>query len=160
MSDHVLKIDAIDKAILDCVQADGALSQREVADRVGLSHNACWRRMQRLTQAGVIEGATARVNARALGLDLTVMVFVKTRNHSPDWSSRFRRKVEAIPEITEFHRIGGEWDYFLKVVTTSMSGYDSVYQQLIAAGDLETVTGHFSMETILEGRPLRVRVTG
>ncbi|MCB2121363.1 MAG: Lrp/AsnC ligand binding domain-containing protein, partial [Rhodobacteraceae bacterium] len=85
---------------------------------------------------------------------------VKTRNHSPDWSSRFRRKVEAIPEITEFHRIGGEWDYFLKVVTTSMSGYDSVYQQLIAAGDLETVTGHFSMETILEGRPLRVRVTG
>lgn len=108
----------------------------------------------------MIEGATARVNARALGLDLTVMVFVKTRNHSPDWSSRFRRKVEAIPEITEFHRIGGEWDYFLKVVTTSMSGYDSVYQQLIAAGDLETVTGHFSMETILEGRPLRVRVTG
>ena len=160
MSDQTLKIDAIDKAILDCVQADGALSQREVADRVGLSQNACWRRMQRLTQAGVIEGATARVNARALGLDLTVMVFVKTRNHSPDWSSRFRRKVEAIPEITEFHRIGGEWDYFLKVVTTSMSGYDSVYQQLIAAGDLETVTGHFSMETILEGRPLRVRVTG
>lgn len=52
MSDHVLKIDAIDKAILDCVQADGALSQREVADRVGLSQNACWRRMQRLTQAG------------------------------------------------------------------------------------------------------------
>ena len=160
MSDKTLRIDAIDKAILDCVQADGALSQREVADRVGLSQNACWRRMQRLTQAGVIEGATARVNARALGLDLTVMVLVKTRNHSPDWSSRFRRKVEAIPEITEFHRIGGEWDYFLKVVTTSMSGYDSVYQQLIAAGDLETVTGHFSMETILEGRPLRVRVTG
>ncbi len=160
MSDHVLKIDALTKRSLDCVQADGALSQREVADRVGLSQNACWRRMQRLTQAGVIEGATARVNARALGLDLTVMVLVKTRNHSPDWSSRFRRKVEAIPEITEFHRIGGEWDYFLKVVTTSMSGYDSVYQQLIAAGDLETVTGHFSMETILEGRPLRVRVTG
>ena len=157
MSDHVLKIDAIDKAILDCVQADGALSQREVADRVGLSQNACWRRMQRLTQAGVIEGATARVNARALGLDLTVMVFVKTRNHSPDWSSRFRRKVEAIPEITEFHRIGGEWDYFLKVVTTSMSGYDSVYQQLIAAGDLETVTGHFSMETILEKLPVQSR---
>ncbi|MCV2863415.1 Lrp/AsnC family transcriptional regulator [Albidovulum sediminicola] len=155
-----MKIDAIDQSILNCIQADGSLSQREVAERVGLSQNACWRRMQRLTQAGIIRGATARLDARALGLDLTVMVFVKTRNHSPDWSARFRAKVESIPEIASFHRIGGEWDYFLKVVTTSMAGYDTVYQQLITVGDLETVTGHFSMETIFDGRPLRVRVIG
>lgn len=154
-----VKIDAIDKSILDTVQADGSLSQREVAERVGLSQNACWRRMQRLVQEGVINGSSARVDARALGLDLTVMVFVKTRNHSPEWSARFRAKVAAIPEIVELHRIGGEWDYFLKVVTTSMSGYDAVYQQLIAAGDLETVTGHFSMETMFDNRPLRVRIT-
>ncbi|MCV2867533.1 Lrp/AsnC family transcriptional regulator [Defluviimonas sp. WL0002] len=154
-----MKIDKIDQSILTCIQADGSLSQREIADRVGLSQNACWRRMQRLTQDGIISGTSARLNARTLGLDLTVMVFVKTRNHSPEWSSRFRAKIESIPEIAEFHRIGGEWDYFLKVVTTSMAGYDAVYQQMISVGDLETVTGHFSMETIFEGRPLRIRVT-
>lgn len=155
----MIKIDRIDKAILDCVQADGALSQREVAERVGLSQNACWRRMQRLVQDGVILGSTARVNARAVGLDLTVFMMIRTRHHAKDWSDRFRRHVEAIPEVAELHRIGGEWDYLLKVVTTSMAGYDAVYQQLISGLDLETVTGFFSMETILEGRPLMVRAT-
>ncbi len=159
MNDESMKIDRIDKAILDTVQADGALSQREVAERVGLSQNACWRRMQRLVQEGVIAGSSARLNARAVGLDLTVFCMIRTRHHARDWADRFRRHVEAIPEVVEMHRIGGEWDYLLKIVTTSMAGYDSVYQRLISGLDLETVTGFFSMETMLEGRPLTVRVT-
>lgn len=154
-----ISIDATDKAILDCVQREGALSQREVAERVGLSQNACWRRMQRLISSGVIEGSRARVNAKAIGLTLTVFMMVRTRHHSQDWADRLRRHVEAIPDVVEFHRIGGEWDYLIKVVTSSMSGYDSVYRQLIEKVDLETVTGLFSMETILDDRPLAVRTT-
>lgn len=157
MSDERVKIDATDKAILDVLQAEGNLSQREVAERVGLSQNACWRRIARLTEAGVIRGSRTRLHAPALGLDLTVFVMVRTRHHDVDWAARFRRRVEAIPEVVELHRIGGDWDYLLKVVTSSMAGYDSVYRRLIEGFDLQTVTGYFSMETMLHDRPLAIR---
>jgi Lrp/AsnC family transcriptional regulator len=157
MSEKDARIDAIDRSIIDWLQRDAALSQRDLAAKVGLSQNACWRRVRRLQERGVLRGQSARVDAAALGLQLTVFMMIKTRHHARDWSDRFRRRVESIPEIAEFHRIGGDWDYLLKVVTTSMAGYDQVYQHLISDFDLETVTGFFSMETIFEGRPLALR---
>lgn len=157
MNEETVKIDATDKLILDVLQIEGHLSQREVAERVGLSQNACWRRIQRLTEAGVIQGSRTRLNAARLGLDLTVFVMVRTRHHDVDWAARFRRRVEAIPEVVELHRIGGDWDYLLKVVTRSMTGYDSVYRRLIEGFDLQTVTGYFSMEVMLQDRPLALR---
>ena len=54
------------------------------------------------------------------------------------------------------HRIGGEWDYMLKVITESMAGYDAIYQRLIEGVELENVTGYFSMETVLRDRPLAI----
>jgi Lrp/AsnC family transcriptional regulator len=150
----MIELDAIDRRILAVIQKDGSLTQRDVAAEVGLSQNACWRRMRRLTDLGVIEGYHARLNANKVGLDLTVFMMIRTRQHSEGWLVAFRKHVASIPEIVDVHRIGGEWDYLIKVVTTSMAGYDRVYQKLTAKVDLETVTGLFSMEAILEHRPL------
>lgn len=149
-------MDEIDNRILGLLQKDASLSQRELAERVGLSQNACWRRLSRLTEAGVLKGSRAQIDTAALGLELTVFVMIRTRHHDDGWARRFRARVESLPEVTEFHRIGGEWDYMAKVVTTGMAGYDAVYKRLIADLDLERVTGVFSMETIFEGRPLSV----
>ena len=156
MSDRRENFDAIDNKLIVELQADASLSQRALAERVGLSQNACYRRLRKLAEAGVLKGSTARIDTKALGLDLTVFVMVRTRHHDTRWAAGFRQRAEAIPEIVEMHRVGGEWDYLLKVVTTNMSGYDRVYQALIADLDFETVTGIFSMETLLEGRPLPV----
>ncbi len=150
------KTDNIDRRILSCLQRDGTLSQREIAEQVGLSQNACWRRLKRLNETGILKGSRAQVDAVALGLDLTVFVMVRTRNHSMEWSERFRHHVGQIPQVVEFHRIGGDWDYLLKVVTRGIGGYDTVYRRLITGFELETVTGYFSMETILADRPLDV----
>jgi Lrp/AsnC family transcriptional regulator len=81
---------------------------------------------------------------------------IRTRHHDDVWARRFRARIEAQPEIVAFHRIGGEWDYLAKAVTTGMPGYDALYKRLIEDMDLERVTGVFSMETIFEGRPLSV----
>ncbi len=150
------KIDKIDRQILFHLQRDGNLSQREIADQVGLSQNACWRRLKRLQDSGILRGSRATIDATAVGLDLTVFVMIKTRNHSLEWSKAFRAHVERIPQITEFHRIGGDWDYMLKIVTQGMAGYDAVYQRLITGFELDNVTGYFSMETIFGDRPLDV----
>ena len=152
----IMKIDNIDRQILLSLQHDANLSQRELAERVGLSQNACWRRLKRLQESGVLHGSRAMIDAAAVGLDLTVFVMIRTRNHSMEWSKAFRAHVERIPEIVEFHRIGGDWDYMLKVVTRGMPGYDAVYQRLITGFELDTVTGYFSMETIFSDRPLDV----
>lgn len=146
------KIDAIDLKLLTVLQDDASLTQREIAERVGLSQNACWRRLQRLTEDRLIKGSRTLVDTAALGFDLTVFVMIKTRHHSKDWSEKFRKHVEKLPEVTDFFRIGGEWDYLIKVVTRGMIGYDAFYQRLITGFDLATVTGIFSMEGIIEDR--------
>ena len=149
----MMEIDIFDLKILSQLQHSGALSQRELAERVGLSQNACWRRLQRLTADGLIKGSRSQVDLSALGLDLTVIVMVRTRVHSKEWADRFRKRVEELPEVIDFHRIGGDWDYMIKVVTRGMAGYDGFYQRLIAGFELERITGLFSMEAIIENRP-------
>ncbi len=149
-------IDQIDRAMLRALQRDASLSQRDLAERVGISQNACWRRLRALTESGLLQGSAARVDRQKLGLGLVVFVMLRTRHHSADWLQRFRRHVLTIPEVVDFHRIGGDYDYQLKVVTEDMTSYDKVYQRLIEGVELDSVTSYFAMEAIAEGRPLPV----
>ncbi len=148
------KLDQIDTRILKELQRDASLSQRELADRVGLSQNACWRRLKALTDDGVLRGSSARIAREKLGLSLVVFVMLRTRHHSAEWLQAFRSHVLTIPEVVDFHRIGGDYDYQLKVVTQDMASYDKVYQRLIEKVELDSVTSYFAMEAIAEGRPL------
>ena len=154
MNDHITKIDNIDRRIIHFLQNDSSLSQRELAERVGLSQNACWRRIQRLRTDGVLGDSRTLVNLEALGFDLTVFVMIRTRHHSTEWAGRFRTHVERLPEVTGFYRIGGDWDYLIKVVTPGIKGYDAFYKRLTTDFDLATVTGFFSMEAIIDDRPV------
>ena len=147
-------VDHIDIQLLKALQLDGSLSQRDLAEQVGLSQNACWRRLRALTEAGVLDGSSARINRQLLGLDLVVFVMLRTRHHSAAWLQAFRRHVLTIPEVVDFHRIGGDYDYQLKVVTQDMGSYDRVYQRLIEGVELDSVTSYFAMEAIAEARPL------
>lgn len=130
------------------------MSQRDLAETVGMSQNACWRRLKALNERGVLRGSTARIDRKALGLGLVVFVMLRTRHHSVQWLEEFRRHVQTIPEVVDFFRIGGDYDYLLKVVTESMDSYDAVYQRLISKVELDSVTSYFAMEAIAEQRPL------
>lgn len=147
-------LDQIDINLLRELQKDGSLSQRELADRVGLSQNACWRRLKALNDSALLQGSTARIDRQQLGLNLVVFVMLRTRHHSAEWLQAFRSHVLTIPEVVDFHRIGGDYDYQLKVVTEDMASYDKVYQRLIEKVELDSVTSYFAMEAIAEGRPL------
>ena len=147
-------VDQIDNLILNALQADAALSQRDLAEKIGLSQNACWRRLKALRESGVLKGSTARLDREKLGLGLVVFVMIRTRHHSVDWLRTFRRHVSNLPEVVDFFRIGGDYDYMLKVVTHDMASYDSVYQRLIERIELDSVTSYFAMEAIEEQRPI------
>ncbi|TGD43909.1 Lrp/AsnC family transcriptional regulator [Pseudotabrizicola sediminis] len=153
MIQYMKTMDIFDLRILTAMQRDSSLSQRQIADLVGLSQNACWRRIQAFQAAGILAGSQARVDLAALGLDLTVFVMIRTRHHARDWVDRFSHHVQSLPEVIDFNRIGGEWDYLLKIVTPGMAGYDRFYQRLIDGFEFDKVTGLFSMEQIFENRP-------
>lgn len=150
------ELDQFDIKIIRTLQRDSSLSQRDLADRVGLSQNACWRRLRILEEKGIILGRTLRLDRARLGLGLVVFVMVKTRHHSASWLQTFRKHVSSIPEVVDFYRIGGDYDYMLRIVTEDMASYDSVYQRLIQKVELESVTSYFAMEAIEERRPLPI----
>ncbi|WP_292286242.1 Lrp/AsnC family transcriptional regulator [Marivita sp.] len=147
-----MKIDRLDQKLLMTLHQDASMSQRALAEKIGLSQNALWRRLKRLESSGILQGSRPRIDLAGLGLDLTVFAMVRTRHHSLDWADSFKNHVARIPEVVEMHRIGGDWDYMLKIVTRGMAGYDSVYRRLTTGTELETITGYFSMETMLEDR--------
>ncbi|TDL81653.1 Lrp/AsnC family transcriptional regulator [Palleronia sediminis] len=147
-------LDHFDFRILEELQRDASLSQRALADRVGLSQNACWRRLKALETSGAIRKRTVVIDRERLGGGFVVFSMIKTRHHSAGWLQLFRKHVSAIPEVIDFFRIGGEYDYLLKIIVHDMAGYDDVYKRLIENIELETVTSYFAMEAIEEQRPI------
>ena len=153
---NTVKLDHLDRAILRALLQDASVSQRDLAAQIGLSQNACWRRLSALRASGVIGQHTIRLDADKLGLALTVFVMIRTRHHSTDWLKLFRRTVSAMPNVIDFCRIAGDYDYMLKVVAFDMRDFDRIYQHLISQVELDAVTSYFTMETIVDQRDLPI----
>ena len=141
-------MDKKDKAILQALQEDATLTVGEMAETVGLSKSACWRRIQNLEEAGVISARVTLLNQEALGLNLTVCAAVRTHEHTADWFSQFHRVTTAMPNVMEVHRMSGDVDYLIRAVVPDMKSYDNMYREMIAKVNLFDVSSSFSMETI------------
>jgi Lrp/AsnC family transcriptional regulator len=120
-------IDTLDRRILAELQRDGTLSVDQLSERVSLSRNACWRRVKRLEEDGVITGRVALVDADKLGLGLSVFILIRTSNHDPDWLKRFREATTGFPEITGVYRMSGDLDYVLRARVADVKAYDRLY---------------------------------
>ncbi|MFW6092689.1 MAG: Lrp/AsnC family transcriptional regulator [Pseudomonadota bacterium] len=141
-------MDRIDRHILQVLQADATVSVQGVGDRVGLSHNACWRRIKRLEEAGIIRKRVALVDPKQVGYGVTVFVTVRTSHHTEDWLERFATGVAALPEVMEFYRLSGDTDYLLKVLVADIAEYDRFYKKLIRIAPLYDVSSSFAMEQV------------
>ncbi len=147
MNSTDVQLDTIDWAILGVLQTDASLPVHEVGERVGLSSNACWRRIRRLEDSGVIARRVALLDPEKLGLATTVFVAIRTQRHDPEWLAAFSRGIAGIEEVMECHRMAGDVDYLLKLVVRDIAHYDRIYRKLIAAvPDLADVSSSFSME--------------
>src|SRR5258706_16013372 len=101
-------MDSKDRKILSLLQDDALIALQDVASRVGLSVNPCWRRIKRMESEGIIRARVAVLDPDKLGLHLTVFVRIKVREHTADWVKRFAAAVQSLPEIAEAHRLGGD----------------------------------------------------
>lgn len=142
------KLDRFDRMILDILQSGADRSVAEIAERVGLSKTPCWRRIQRLENAGVIRRRVALLDRKAVNVPVTVFVRIRTNQHNPKWLEAFANAIQDIDEIVEAYRMSGETDYVLRVVVPDIQGYDHVYKRLIAAAPMYNVSSSFAMEEL------------
>ena len=140
--------DANDLKVLAELQRDSQLSLDALAGRVGLSRNACWRRIKRFEEEGIISGRVTLLDPARLNVGLTVFIQVRTSQHDTVWLEKFRKAVRDIPEIVAVHRTTGDVDYLMRAVLPDVAAYDRLYKRLIARIPLSDVSSFFVMENV------------
>jgi len=139
-------MDTIDKEILACLQTDVSMPLARIAEQVGLSQTPCWRRIQKLEEAGVIRGRVALLDGAKVNAGVTVFVSIRTSEHTKAWLEAFDKAVSDLPGVMEAYRMSGEVDYLLRVVVPDIDAYDAFYKALIDKVPLTDVSSSFAME--------------
>lgn len=120
-----ISLDRIDKSILRLMQANGRISNLELADQVGLSPTPCSRRVRRLEESGLIDRHVTLLNPEALGLNLTAIIGISMDRHTPDRFESFEKAIASMPEIIECNIVTGQAaDFLVKVVVRDMQHYE------------------------------------
>ncbi|WP_372884733.1 Lrp/AsnC family transcriptional regulator [Shimia sp.] len=143
-----LRIDNMDRKILEELQRDAAQSLDEIAKKVGSSKTPVWNRIRKLREAGIIKRQTVLLDAEALGFEACFFVLIRTSAHEAEWQAKFLKALRDRPEVQEAHRLAGDIDYILKVRVTNARAYDKFYQALISEVRVHNVTALLSMEEI------------
>jgi len=120
-----IKLDRIDKQILQLMQHNARITNLELADSIGLSPTPCSRRVKRLEESGIIDKHVTTLKTAALGLNLTAMLGISMDRHTPDRFENFEAAVGAMPEVLECLIVTGQSaDFLLKVVVRDMQHYE------------------------------------
>ena len=146
MKNNVL--DNTDRTILSLLQQNAETPVSDIAEKVGLTVTPCWRRIQKLEEKGIISRRVALLQARLLGLTMTVFVQVKAGKHDGKWLAAFAKHAASFDEVVECYRMSGEYDYLLKVLVTDMDCFDHFYKRLVNGIEFSDVTSSFAMEQI------------
>jgi DNA-binding Lrp family transcriptional regulator len=142
-------LDRIDHRLLALLQADGRISNTDLAQRVGLSQSACLRRVQRLERSGLIEGYGARLNPAALGKGETVFIEITLASQSEAALDAFERAAAASPDILECHLMAGDYDYLLRVAVADTADYERLHRkQLAAFPHVARIRSHFALRRV------------
>ena len=118
-----VKLDRIDRRILHDLQADGRMTNVELARRAGISAPPCLRRVRALEKAGLIKGYHAEVNAEALGFAVTIFAQVGLSSQAETDLKSFEALMASYPEVRECHMLAGEADFLLRIVATDWDAY-------------------------------------
>ncbi|RBW47985.1 Lrp/AsnC family transcriptional regulator [Psychromonas sp. B3M02] len=145
----IVKLDRIDKQILQLMQGNARISNLELADSIGLSPTPCSRRVKRLEESGIIDKHVTLLKSAALGLNLTAMIGISMDRHTPERFENFETSVTALPEVLECLIVTGQSaDFLLKVVVRDMQHYEQFLLGHITK--LEGVTGVHSSFVLRE----------
>ncbi len=143
-------IDDFDRKILRLLQIDTTLSVDALAEKVGLSRNACWRRVRMMEDAGIITARLALVDPSKPDYGQSVIALIRAGDHSADWLDKFERAIKSLPEIIRAYRTSGDLDYVLRVRVADVRDYDHFYQTPIRGVPIANALASFAMQEVKE----------
>ncbi len=150
-------LDEIDRKIIRILQADGRLSNVQLAEKIGMSPSPVLERVRKLERSGVIAGYAARVDPAAAGVNLFAYVAVCLDLGMEDAHRRFEEALRPLPEVLECHRLGGDDRYLLKVAVADIAAYDRFVVDVLAPHPtVRDIDSSFVLSTAWEGRPLPI----
>jgi len=157
-SGELLKLDRTDRRILDELQKNGAISNLDLAEKIGLSPSPCSRRVKALQDAGIILKTVAVLDQKKLGLDMVAMISISMDRHTPERFENFEEQVKGFPEVLECFLITGQSaDYVLKVVVKDMDAYQHfLLGKLTRIEGVSGVHSSFVMRKIVDSSRLPV----
>ena len=125
-------MDSIDKNILTQLQRDVTLPLSKTASRAGISKTACWNRIRKMEEGGIIKNKIAILDNSKVNLPIIIFLSLTVYSHTAEWIKKFSETVNKYEQIIEVYRITGhEIDYLLKIVSPSIEAYDEFQQTLI-----------------------------
>jgi len=128
---YAMTLNRFDKLILEALQRDGRISNKQLAGLVNLSESACLRRVRALEESGMIERYVAMVSQSAAGLSGDVLVHIGLHREEQSELAAFEEAVRNIPEVMECYLMTGEFDYLLRVVVRDMADFERIHKEAL-----------------------------
>lgn len=144
-------LDRTDRRILECLQADGRISNVQLARKVNLTQTPCIERVKRLERHGYIRGYTAILDPDLVDLSLMVFVEIDLAEKSPGAFRKFREEAKLLPEIMDCHLVSGNFDYLIKARVKDMKAYRALLgKKLLALPGVSDSRSYVVMEEVKE----------
>lgn len=138
-----IKLDSIDRKILELLQANSNITNAQLAQEIGLSPAPTLERVKKLETGGVIRSYHAVVDAASVGLGVSTFVMASLKGHNKENISKFMSAISQIPEIVECHHVTGQADFILKIVSTDIPSYQNLMLEKVT--NIEVVDNLQSM---------------
>jgi len=141
-------LDTYNSKILQALQADGRISNIELADRIGLSPSACLRRVQELEKSGIISGYRAVINFEALGVGLIAYIAVGLSDHTMPSQTAFETAMQDCPAVRECHNITGLVEYMLRVEVADIAAYKAFHADVLGSlSQVNSITTYMVLDS-------------
>ncbi|MES9903584.1 MAG: Lrp/AsnC family transcriptional regulator [Sedimenticola sp.] len=144
-----MKLDATDRKILKLLQADGRMTNAELAEMISLSPSACLRRVQKLEESEIIDGYVMLVRQEAVGKPTSIFVEISLSSQSVESLEAFEAAVKTCPEIMECYLMSGDSDYLMRIVAADTRDYERIHKQHLSSfPGVARIQSNFTLRTI------------
>ena len=124
---QVVRIDSVDRRILDLLQSQPGINAAAIGEKIGLSQSAVWRRMQGLREHGIIREQPVKIDREKVGLNTMVFAHVKLTSHGRSNLAAFAAAVRSYPEVLDCYVLLGNVDFLLRIVTVDIKSYEQFF---------------------------------
>ena len=152
-------IDEIDAKVLSALQADGRLSNVQLANKVGLSESACLRRVKLLEESGIIDRYVMLVDQNAAGFPSTVFVSIALESQQQEKLAEFEQSIGQIEEVMECFLMSGESDYLLRVICKDNEAFIDIHSKITSLPGVQRITSSFTLRTVIKKTELPITTT-